>query len=171
VLPALSVADFDDTLSTAEDKELQFGVRVLDGLLKKQFSSRSDIRLVSDGQIAGMDVNLPAQPLERALVIAEKLSCNAVLETTLRRYKDRVGGAYTAKDPASVAFDYRLIAIPDGTVLCSGTYDEVQKSVMENLYNFRAATERGFTWVSAEQLMSEGLRDRFDECPYLSDEE
>ena len=171
VLPALSAADFDDTLSTAEEKELQTGVRVLDGLLKQQFSGRSDIRLVSDGQISGMDVNLPAQPLARALVIADKLSCNAVLETTLRRYKDRVGGQYTAKEPASVAFDFRLIAMPEGAVLCSGTFDEVQKSVMENLFNIKAATERGFTWVTAEQLMREGLRTRFEKCSYLSDEE
>jgi len=171
VLPALSVADFDDTLSTAEEKQLQSGVRVLDGLLKQQFAGRSDIRLVSDGQISGMDMNLPAQPMARAMVIAEKLSCNAVLETTLRRYKDRVGGEYTAREPASVAFDFRLIAMPEGTVLCSGTFDEVQKSVMENLFNFRAATERGFTWVTAEQLMREGLRARFERCSYLSDEE
>ena len=171
VLPALSVADFDDTLSTAEDKQLQSGVRVLDGLLKQQFAGRSDIRLVSDGQISGMDMNLPAQPMARAMVIAERLSCNAVLETTLRRYKDRVGGEYTAKEPASVAFDFRLIAMPEGMVLCSGTFDEVQKSVMENLFNFKAATERGFTWVTAEQLMREGLRARFEGCSYLSDEE
>jgi len=171
VLPALSMADFDDSLSTAEEKQLQNGVHVLDSLLKQQFAGRSDIRLVSDGQISGMDVNLPAQPMARATLIADKLSCNAVLETTLRRYKDRVGGEYTAKEPASVAFDFRLIAIPDGTVLCSGTFDEVQKSVMENLFNIKAATERGFTWVTAEQLMREGMRDRFEKCSYLSDEE
>ena len=171
VLPALSVADFDDTLSTAEEKQLQSGVYVLDSLLKQQFSGRSDIRLVNDGQISGMDVNLPAQPMARAMLIAERLSCNAVLETTLRRYKDRVGGEYTAKEPASVAFDFRLIALPEGKVLCSGTFDEVQKSVMENLFNFKAATERGFTWVTAEQLMREGMRARFEKCSYLSDEE
>jgi hypothetical protein len=89
----------------------------------------------------------------------------------LRRYKDRVGGQYTAKEPASVAFDFRLIAIPEGAVLCSGTFDEVQKSVMENLFNIKAATERGFTWVTAEQLMREGLRARFEKCSYLSNEE
>ncbi len=118
-----------------------------------------------------MGENLPAQSLARARVIADRLSCNTVLETTLRRYKDRVGGQYTAKNPASVAFDFRLIAIPEGVVLCSGTFDEVQQSVMENLYNFKSATERGFTWVTAEQLMREGLRARFSECPYLAEDE
>jgi hypothetical protein len=155
----------------AEAEKLQDGIRVLDRLLKQHFISRSDVRLVSDSQISGMDKNLPAQPLARARVIADRLSCNAVLETTLRRYRDRIGGEYTAREPASVAFDYRLIAIPEGTILCSGTFDEVQKSIMENLYNLKSASERGFTWVTAEQLMKEGLRVRFAECPYFAADE
>ena len=171
VLPVAIADNFDEIVSVAEKKQLQNGVQVLNELLKQQFISRPDVRLVSDGQISGMDENLPAQPLARARVVADRLSCNTVLETTLRRYKDRVGGQYTAKDPASVAFDFRLIAIPEGTVLCSGTFDEVQQSVMENLFNFKTATERGFTWVTAEQLMREGLRARFSECPYLTEDE
>ena len=170
VLPVATADNFDEIVPAAEKKQLQNGVNVLNELLKQQFISRPDVRLVSDGQISGME-NLPAQPLARARVVADRLSCNTVLETTLRRYKDRVGGKYSAKDPASVAFDFRLIAIPEGTVLCSGTFDEVQQSVMENLYNFKTATERGFTWVTAEQLMREGLRTRFSECPYLTDDE
>ena len=171
ILPALSMVDFDDTLSTVEDKELLDGTRVLDSLLREQFVGKSGFRLVSNSQISGMDANLPAQPMARAMLIAEKLSCNAVLETTLRRYKDRVGGEYTAKESASVAFDYRLIAIPDGTVLCSGTFDEVQKSVMANFFHFRTAADRGFTWVTAEQLLREGMQEKFKKCSYLSAEE
>ena len=171
VLPVVTADNFDQIVPAAEKKQLQNGVQVLNELLKQQFISRPDVRLVSDGQISGMDKDMPAQPLARARVIADRLSCNAVLETTLRRYKDRVGGKFFADDPASVAFDFRLIAIPEGTVLCSGTFDEVQQSVMENLFNFKNATERGFTWVTAEQLMREGLRARFSECPYLDDDE
>ena len=171
VLPVTTADNFDEIVPAVEKKQLQNGVQVLDELLKQQFISRPDVRLVSDGQIAGMDKNLPAEPLARARVIADRLSCNTVLETTLRRYKDRVGGKFFANDPASVAFDFRLIAIPEGTVLCSGTFDEVQQSVMENLFNFKNATERGFTWVTAEQLMREGLRARFNECPYLTEDE
>lgn len=171
VLPVAIADNFDEIVSVAEKKQLQNGVQVLNELLKQQFISRPDVRLVSDGQISGMDENLPAQPLARARVVADRLSCNTVLETTLRRYKDRVGGKFFANDPASVAFDFRLIAIPEGTVLCSGTFDEVQQSVMENLFNFKTATERGFTWVTAEQLMREGLRARFSECPYLTEDE
>ncbi len=171
VLPVTTPYNYDQNVPAAETASLRDGVRVLDQILKQQLAGRSDVRLVSSGQISGMDKNLPAQPLARARVIADRLSCNAVLETTLRRYKDRIGGEYTAQEPASVAFDYRLIAIPDGTVLCSGTFDEVQKSVMENLYNFKSASERGFTWVTSEQLLKEGVRTRLGECSYFDAEE
>jgi hypothetical protein len=171
VLPAVSFVNFDETVPVAQAKQLANGLHVLDRVMEKQFVGRSDIRLVSDGQLSGMSSNLPAEPLARARVVGDRLSCNAVLETTLRRYKDRVGGEYTAKDPASVAFDYRLIGLPDGAILCRGSFDEVQKSVMENLYNFKSATERGFTWVTAEQLMQEGLQARLGECRYFNEDE
>jgi len=168
VLPATSFVQFDESVPVAEKEQLEDGVLVLDRILEKYFISRSDVRLVSDGQISGMDKNLPAKPLARARVIADRLSCNAVLETTLRRYRDREGGQYTAQNPASVAFEYRLIAIPEGTVLCRGAFDETQQSLMENLLSFHSARERGFSWITSEQLMKEGVRDRFKECAYLA---
>jgi len=167
VLPATTFVEFDKAVPAAQQQQLNDGIPVFDRVLQQQLISRADVRLVSDGQIAGMDTNLPAQPLERAQVIAERLSCNAVLETTLRRYKDRVGSLYSAQDPASVAFDYRLFSMPDGTVLCRGSFDETQQSVMENLLSFNAARERGFSWITSEQLLKEGVRDRFEDCRYL----
>jgi len=168
VLPVTTAVHFDETVPVTERKQLDDGIPVLDRVLQKYFVSRSDVRLVSDGQISGMDKNLPAQPLERARVIADRLSCNVVLETTLRRYKDREGGQYSAQNPASVAFAYRLITIPEGAVLCRGTFDETQQSVMENLFSFNSARERGFSWITSEQLLKEGVRDRFNDCSYLS---
>jgi hypothetical protein len=168
VLPVTTFVQFDKTLPAAEKEQLDDGVLTFDRVLQKYFISRKDVRLVSDGQISGMDNNLPAQPLARARVIADKLSCNAVLETTLRRYRDRVGGQYSAADPASVAFSYRLLGMPGGQVLCRGTFDETQQSVMENLLSLSAARERGFSWITSEQLMKEGVRDRFSECGYLT---
>ena len=169
VLPAAKAASYDETVSPARQKQLENGLITLDALLVEHFSGRPDIRFVNRVQLSGLDSGNDA--LTRARVVADKVSCNAVLETTLKRFKERVGGEYTAKEPASVAFDFRLIAMPDGAVLCSGSYDEVQKSVMENLYNFKSATKRGFTWVTAEELMREGLDDRLNSCPYLTPDE
>jgi hypothetical protein len=168
VLPAVVATSFDESVSVAEKKQLENGLVTLDALLEQHFSGRRDIRFVNHSQVSSLATAPGADALARARVVADKVSCNAVLEITLKRFRERIGGEYTAKEPASVAFDFRLIAVPDGTVLCSGSYDEVQKSVMENLYNFKSATERGFTWVTAEELMREGLEDRLDACRYLA---
>ncbi|MFP7755069.1 hypothetical protein ACLG6S_10555 [Thermodesulfobacteriota bacterium B35] len=170
VLPAASVVNYDETISFAEARKLQKGIQVLDRLLQEQLAGRKDIRFVSDSQLYGMEGTLSENFLVQARKIAHRFSCNAVLETTLWRYSERVGGRYTAKEPASVTFEYRLVATDNGSVLCQGRYDEVQKSVLENLYNLRKARERGFTWVTAEELLREGLRDKFDQCSYLRGE-
>ena len=38
---------------------------------------------------------------------------------------------------------------------------------MENLYNFSSAKQRGFTWITAEELLREGLVKKLGECSYL----
>ncbi len=170
VLPAVSVVNYDETISFAEAKKLRQGIQVLDRLLQEQFAGRKDIRFVTGNQLYGQEDSLSGNFLEQARAIANRVSCNAVLETTLWRYSERVGGEYTAKEPASVTFEYRLVETGKGRVLCQGRYDEVQKSVLENLYNLSKARERGFTWVTAEELMREGLRDKFNQCSYLRGE-
>ncbi|MCI5146868.1 MAG: hypothetical protein D3923_15420, partial [Candidatus Electrothrix sp. AR3] len=116
----------------------------------------------------GFDSTLESgTPLQQAVAAAERLSCNAVLEISLSRYKERVGGKYTAKEPASVAFNYRLLAMPEGTALCRGSFDQEQQSLLANLLHFKAGAEHGFTWITADQLLSQGVKNRLDECSYL----
>ena len=166
VLPA--ALPVGESTTPAGEKMLKGGLPVLDKSLQKYLISRPDIRLVSDGQLSGMD-NLPAQPLARAKVIADRLSCNTILETTLRRFQARVGRGYSVEEPASVAFDYRLLSIPEGVVLCRGTFDKTQQSVMENILNLKG--NDAFTWMTAEQLIEQGLIDRFADCTYLVGED
>ncbi|HHD56229.1 MAG TPA: hypothetical protein ENK89_00935 [Desulfobulbaceae bacterium] len=136
-------------------------------MLHKQFMGRDDVRFITPAQMNGLKNAGTENALARARQAASFLSCNGILETKLLRYKKRVGGAYTAKEPASVSFTYRLLEVNSGTVLCRGRFDEAQQSVMENLYNFKNARKRGFTWVTAEELLREGLESRLDECSYL----
>ena len=158
-----------ELLSKIERKELEDGLYYLNDFLKKHFVSRSDVRLFSDGQL-GDSEDSAAPSLERARKFADQLSCNAVLETTLHRYKERVGGNMTAKEPASVAFEYRLLAMPDGKVLCLESFDAEQKSLMENLLGFREGTGGSLTWLSAKEFMKKGLRNRLEKCSYLAEE-
>jgi hypothetical protein len=170
VAPVSSGTPLDsELLSKIEKKELEDGLYYLNNFLKKHFLSRPDVRLFSDGQLEDSE-DSAAPSLERARKLAGQLSCNAVLETTLHRYKERVGGNMTAKEPASVAFEYRLLAMPDGKVLCLESFDAEQKSLMENLLGFREGTGGSLTWLTAKEFMKKGLRNRLGKCSYLAEE-
>jgi hypothetical protein len=168
VSSAVSAVDLDGELVSAiEKKELEAGLYFLNKSLKKHFIRRNDVRQVSDGLFSDMKKYSDMRPLERAKAVADRLSCNAVLETTIHRYRERVGGGLTAKEPASVAFDYRLLAMPDGKVLCRDSFDAEQQSLMANLWSLSSGTGGTFTWLSAEQFLMQGLRNRLNNCSYL----
>ncbi|HHD56827.1 MAG TPA: hypothetical protein ENK89_04020 [Desulfobulbaceae bacterium] len=168
VLPVtVKVDNAQSDQAVANGKELQDGVLVMDKLLQKQFMAREDIRFISSAQMNGLEEGDTEDALSTARKAAGFLSCNGILQVTLHRYRQRVGGKYTASVPASVAFSYRLIDVNSTTVLCSGRFDETQQSVMANLYTFNSARKRGFTWITAEELAREGMQEKFHECPYL----
>ncbi|WP_417915972.1 hypothetical protein [Candidatus Electronema sp. JC] len=159
VLPVAQAAE-------AGQQALAEGAAVLNQQLRGYFGNRTDIRLISADE-AG-DAGGPRTSLAAAKAAAEKVGCNAILETTLHRYKERLGGEYTAKEPAAIGFSYRLLALPDGAALCRGRFDEEQEPLMNNLFKFRQSAENGFAWVTAERLLEQGLHERLDSCSFLS---
>ncbi len=166
VLPAAQGASMERQPTAEEEKLLAEGLAVINQQLRDQFSGRTDIRLISADE-AGDAAGGPRTSLAAAKAAAEKVGCNAILETTLHQYKERLGGEYTAKEPAAVGFSYRLLGLPDGTLLCRGSFDEAQEPLMNNLLKFRQSAENGFKWVTAEQLLRQGMRERLDDCRYF----
>ncbi len=171
VLPVTIEVDNTAGSTARNTRDLKDGVAVLDNLLQKLFMAREDIRFISAGQMNGLEKGATDNKLARAKQAAGFLSCNGILELALHRYRQRVGGSYTASEPASVTFSYTLLDVNSGTVLCRGRFDETQQSVMANLYNFSSAKKRGFTWITAEELAREGLQEKLGECAYLQAEE
>jgi len=149
VMPVQPSVEFEDITTPAEKKTLKDGGQIMNGLLKQYLTGKVNARYVTEGQ-----GNV-------------KESCNAVLETTLSQYVDRVGGAYGVKEPAAVTFTYRLYEASNGKVLCHGRFDEKQQSVMENLLTLPKAKSRGLTWLTAEELLRDGLQERLGQCSYL----
>ena len=60
--------------------------------------------------------------------------------------------------------------IETGFVLWSAKFDEVQKSVMENILEWDKASTRGFVWVTAEELMQEGVKRKLADSSYFNSE-
>jgi hypothetical protein len=166
VMPVRSAVDFADAASPADETSLRDGSLVMNGLLKQVLAGKPGVRFVVEPSgVEGKEQMVGN--LEEARRIAAQQGCNVVLETTLSRYIERVGGDYGVKQPAAVTFAYKLYEVGEGRVLCHGRFDEQQQSLMENLLKLPKAQSRGFTFLTAEELALDGLQEKFGQCSYL----
>ena len=162
VMPTVAAVDDEDAEVQKESaSSLLKGSQVLDALLKEELAGKK-VQFVAE-----QDVEMGSPSLAKARSVASQYQCNTVLDLTVSRYEDRIGGDYGVKQPAAVTFAYRLYETGEGRMLCHGRFDERQQSVMENLFTLPKAKSRGLTWLSAEELARDGLRGLFGECSYL----
>ena len=87
--------------------------------------------------------------------LRRQFGVDGVVTGTLRRYRKRVGGPAGAFKPASVWFTIE-VRTTDGTRVWSGTYEETQRALSEDLGSLPRAWRRGFKWVTAARLSQEG---------------
>lgn len=170
VLPAVPLVR--EQAGPMDDPQMQEsllrGVEVMDKILSQELGGKKWIRFVSKEHVASMQLAGGESFLELARKIGDDMGCNTVLENKMLGFKERDGGRYSVKSPAAVAFQMRLIDLKSGSVLWSAWFDEVQKSVMENLLELDKANKRGFVWITAEELMREGIRSKLGSSPYFA---
>jgi len=168
VLPVRPVIEFDENQTLAEEELLRNSSVVMDGLIKEALADKSGVRFITTPlQVEHKGGGFT--DLEKARDIAAQQECNTLLEVTLSRYVERIGGDYGVRQPAAVTFAYRLYEVGEGRVLCHGRFDEQQQSVMENLLTLPKAQSRGLVWLTAEDLARDGIKEKFSQCPYLDD--
>jgi hypothetical protein len=78
------------------------------------------------------------------------------------RFRERKGEPFAVEKPASVAFEIHLTRVEDGALVWKGTYDQTQRSLMEDL--FQASSLK---WIRAEELAAEGMRQILKTFPGL----
>lgn len=97
--------------------------------------------------------------------IGKAVGADAVLVSYVYRYKERVGTSYSAKSPASVAFDLHLVSVKKGTILWKGGFDGTQKSLSENIFQIRRFFKRGAKWLTVDEWASQGLEQAMKTFP------
>lgn len=89
--------------------------------------------------------------------LGERLDVGAVLEGTVRVYRERKGSAIGLEQPrdaAAVGFSVRLVSVKDGKTLWTGEYYERQRPLTEDLSGF---LERGARFLTVEQLANSAV--------------
>ncbi len=93
------------------------------------------------------------------------VDADAVFSGKIYRYIAREGTRFSVNSAASVAFEVDLIRVSDGKTVWSGKFDETQRSLFENLFQFSDFWKRRGKWVTAEDLAAEGLEKIFETFP------
>ena len=94
---------------------------------------------------------------ETKLRIVAESESDAVLTGLVLRYVEREGSASGVRHPASVWFELEL-RDRAGAVLWTGTYEETQAALSDDVGSFPRVWERGFRWVTAADLADYGAR-------------
>jgi hypothetical protein len=95
---------------------------------------------------------------ETHLRVVDPAQADAIVTGTLRRWVERDGTPSGVRHPASVWIQLELRGT-DGEVLWTGSYEETQPALSEDAGSLGRAWERGFRWVTAEELAGYGARE------------
>ncbi len=168
VLPAETSAGKGDESSGGGAEALRKGAGLVDITMVQELAEYPNVRVLSERQVdALMKEDSEFASTDTIKHLGRVLSCDAVLMTTVHRYRQRQGGEYAAELPASASFSMRLVDVKTKAVLWSADFDETQESVLSNILTFNKAQERGFKWITVENLLTHGLHDRLAGCPYM----
>lgn len=152
---------------TKEAEDLRTGALFLQSVIEKELRRSSVIRVIDPLQLRNQKYSLSGGtfPILREIGIQE--NCEAVLLSNLTRFKKRQGGEYAVDEPASAAFDLKLVETKTAKTLWTSSFNETQESLMSNLFSFNKARKRGFKWITAKELVARGARERLQNCPYF----
>ncbi|HTO53944.1 MAG TPA: hypothetical protein VMR50_11205 [Myxococcota bacterium] len=95
---------------------------------------------------------------ETHLRVVDPDKADALLSGTVRRYLERDGTSSGVRRPASV---WIVLELRDaaGQSLWTGTYEETQPALSDDVGSLPRAWERGFRWVTADDLAAYGVRE------------
>ncbi|HWO42885.1 MAG TPA: hypothetical protein VNO43_13880 [Candidatus Eisenbacteria bacterium] len=116
-------------------------------------------QIVSESEIREVAQTVSvATEAARIRKLGESVYADAVIVGRVLRYRERVGEQWGAKSPASVAFVLDLVDVRRGDIIWSARFDETQKALSENIFAIGDIKERGIRWLTAEQLLAEGVK-------------
>ena len=116
-------------------------------------------------QGAGIDPSVGEERRPMTNLAAFEFGADGVLTGVVTRFRDRTGQSLAAANPASVGFRVMLLDAPAGRRLWSGTFEETQQPINENLLNVRRYPGGGTRWLTAEELARWGADEMSKSMP------
>lgn len=167
VVVPTEIATTEGTLSQARAAQLGAGATYIDDVLRSELYGTPKIVFASDSYPKSELPSVTGGIWGEIQKLGERMNADAVLVVSLNQYKDRNGGTMSVESPASASFVLRLISTTNGHVLWASSFEETQQSFMSDVLSFGKVVDRGFKWITVEEMVSEALKKKLTECPYL----
>ena len=168
VFPATTSVGKSDTIKYSDARDLEKGSTLATSVISKELADNPKVRVLTSSQISTLIPEVSGGFSGTIAALGKKLNCDGVLTTTVGRFKQREGGKYASESPASAEFSMILRRASTGSVLWSADFKETQESVLSNIFSLNKAQSRGFKWISVEELLEQGVKERLAACPYLN---
>lgn len=166
VLPTV-VAISNHTISASDKQILTDGAEFIDTVLAEELGGNDRFTLMSEMQLNAILSDPWAGRMQQFQTIAQATRCEGVMETTISRYRDRIGSTMSATVPAAAAFSMELVEGESGTGVWSASFNETQQALTENIFSFKKAESRHFQWIPVDQLVRDGIKSRLSHFPYF----
>jgi len=114
---------------------------------------------------AGIDPALPENRRPMTNLAAFEFGANGVLTGVVTRFRDRTGQSLAAANPASVGFRVELFDAPAARRLWSGTFEETQQPITENVFNVSRYPGGGSRWLTGDELAKWGADEMSKSMP------
>lgn len=168
VLPATTSVGKSDTIKYSDARDLEKGSTLATSVMSRELADNPKVRVLTSNQISTLIPEVSGGISGTIAALGKKLNCDAVLTTTIGRFKQRDGGQYASESPASTEFNMILRRASTGSVLWLADFKETQESFLSNIFSLDKAQSRGFKWISVEELLEQGIKERLATCPYLN---
>jgi len=144
--------------------------KIVEDIFVEKLGEFKNIIIIPQERVAGVYKRISAESLRRPLFdvlkkAANELGADVLALGYIYRYIDRVGYGYSAKKPASVAFEIYMISPREGEIIWRGVFDKTQKSLMEDLFQISSFFKGGGKWLTAEELSKQGMAEIFKKFP------
>ncbi|MFP3983987.1 MAG: hypothetical protein ACLFV2_09900 [Desulfurivibrionaceae bacterium] len=149
---------------------LNRGAETLSDLMKSKARESERMVFLSPNRMQSILGDYNGSEQEMIRYLGKETEADAVLSTRIFRYVKRSGSKYSVSQPASVNFSYKLVHTSTGGILCHGQFNETQEPLFADLFSFFKSLSRGFKWITADALLTEGMEQEFKECTYLNRE-
>ncbi len=166
-LSCIAVLPARPTVDQQDDRSLEVGAEFITDIMARELGGNEKVRLLTESQDTSLGLAVSGGLSGMISAIGKETGCEAVLMTTVSRYRQREGTEYAVEEPASADFQMKLIHARTGSVLWAAEFRETQESLLDNILTYTKAQSRGFKWVTVEQLVEEGVKERLAAFPYI----